>query len=234
MTSQVMEFSTRGCYSSEMLAPQSPGRLIRSLRTSRRLSQEALAHRAGVSTRHLSCLESGRSRPSRTMLLGLGEALDLPLRDRNTLLVAAGFAPVFRMSPLEDPAMNHIHHAVEQILRVHEPHPAMLLDRHWNILRLNEGALRVFQWCGLTVPMGMPLNAYRAVFDPSYGLRSAIANFEDLADVVLRRLRVEADVDPDLRPLLFELDQLRGEKSAKDEPNPGPNPIALPIRLRKG
>ena len=126
MTSQVMEFSTRGCYSSEMLAPQSPGRLIRSLRTSRRLSQEALAHRAGVSTRHLSCLESGRSRPSRTMLLGLGEALDLPLRDRNTLLVAAGFAPVFRMSPLEDPAMNHIHHAVEQILRLecayrHEP-----------------------------------------------------------------------------------------------------------------
>lgn len=168
------------------------------------------------------------------MLLGIGEALDLPLRDRNTLLVAAGFAPVFRMSPLEDPAMNHIHHAVEQILRVHEPHPAMLLDRHWNILRMNEGAFRIFQWCGLTVPPGMPLNAYRAVFDPSYGLRSAIVNFEELADIVLRRLRVEADVDTDLRPLLFELTQLRGDSGPEETREHGPNPVALPIRIRKG
>jgi len=111
-----------------MIAPQSPGPLLRALRVARRLSQEELASRAEISTRHLSYLESGRARPSHTMILILGSALDLPLRDRNTLLSAAGFAPVYRASPLEDPAMSHVHQAISRLLGLHEPHPAILLD----------------------------------------------------------------------------------------------------------
>lgn len=216
-----------------MLAPQSPGPMIRALRLARRLSQEALAERAEISTRHLSCLESGRARPSHTMLLVLGSALDLPLRDRNTLLIAAGFAPVYKISALEDPAMAHVHQGITRMLKLHEPHPAVLLDRTWNVLRVNGGAGRLFAWAGLKPKAGETLNLYRAMFDPAIGMRQWIVNFDALADAALERLRTEADVDPSLQGLVVDLERLRGKNRTRPT-ELGPNPIALPIHIRRG
>jgi transcriptional regulator with XRE-family HTH domain len=214
-----------------MLAPLSPGPMIRALRLARRLSQEELAHRAEISTRHLSCLENGRAHPSHTMVLVLGSALDLPLRQRNTLLAASGFAPAYRVSPLDDPEMAHVHQAVSRILALHEPHPAILLDRGWNILRLNDGAARLLTWCGLSTSASSPINIHRLVFDTALGLRSSIVNFDAVADAILERLRTEADVDPDLRVLLHELERLRGTAR---RPRPMiANPIAIPLHLRR-
>lgn len=215
-----------------MIAAQSPGPLIRALRRARGLSQEALADRAEISTRHLSCLETGRALPSHTMVLVLGSALDLPLRERNTLLAAAGFGPAYRVSPFEDPAMAHVQEAVAHLLALHEPHPAMLLDRSWNVLRMNGGAQRLFAWCELSLPEGVVPNAYRILFDGALGLRPSIVNFEPLADAMLERLRTEADVDPALGGLLRELEQLRGKRVERPS-LPTPNLVALPIHLRR-
>ena len=216
-----------------MLAPQSPGPLLRALRLARRLSQEELAGRAEISTRHLSCLESGRARPSHAMLLLLGAALDLPLRERNNLLVAAGFAPVYRVSPLDDPAMAHVGQAIAHLLRIHEPHPALLLDRAWNILRANDGALRLFRWCGLELAGPAVINVHRVLFDPALGFRRLVVNFDALADATLARLRTEVDVDPSSRVMLHELEHLRGETRARSD-DPGANAVALPIHIRRG
>ncbi len=219
-----------------MIASQTPGPLLRALRHARRLTQEEVAHRAEISTRHLSFLESGRALPSHTMLLVLGSALDLPLRDRNTLLVAAGFAPVYRISPLEDPAMVHVHHAITRLLAIHEPHPALLLDRSWNVLRLNSGAARVFAWCGVDLPGGEggTLNALRVLLDPRFGLRERVVNFDALADAALARARTEADVDRSLAPFLDELLALRGATPNGARRAIAENLVALPIHLRKG
>jgi transcriptional regulator with XRE-family HTH domain len=198
----------------------------------RRLSQEELAHRAEISTRHLSCLETGRAQPSHAMLLLLGSAMDLPLRLRNNLLVAAGFAPVYRTSPFDDPAMAHVQQAVNHILRLHEPHPAMLLDRSWNVLQMNEGAARLFAWCGMRFASDGPTNALRALFDASYGLRESVANFDALADEVLARLRTEAQVDPSLEDLLGVLVDLRGKHAPTREEGAAAL-VALPIHLRR-
>lgn len=211
-----------------MIAPKSPGPLLRALRLSRRLTQEELAQRAEVSTRHLSCLESGRARPSQTMVLLLGSALDLPLRDRNMLLISAGFAPVYRVSALDDPAMVHIHQAVNHILNLHEPHPSLLLDRLWNVVQLNGGAQRLFSWCGLNLEG--PINAYRALLDPAFGLRPLIVNFDAVAEMMLTRLRTEADVDDELRALFEDVQQFRGAPLGRRGPV---NPIALPIHIKK-
>lgn len=232
MTSEVKVLGGGGCYLLGVLAPQSPGPMIRALRHARRLSQEELAHRAEVSTRHLSCLESGRAKPSHAMVLALGAALDLPLRERNVLLAAAGFAPIYRMSPLDDPCMVHVHEAVSHILALHEPHPAVLMDRRWNVLRMNGGAMRLFAFCGVVVPEGTVLNAYRVMFDPAFGLKPFIVNFDALADAVLARLRTECDVDPSMRQLLGELELLRGR--APERPREAvPNPVALPVHVRR-
>jgi transcriptional regulator with XRE-family HTH domain len=198
----------------------------------RRLSQEELADRAEISTRHLSCLETGRAQPSHAMLLLLGSAMDLPLRLRNNLLIAAGFAPVYRASPFDDPAMAHVQQAVNHIFRIHEPHPAMLLDRCWNVLQMNQGAARLFAWCGVQFASDGPTNALRVLFDASQGLRESVANFDALADELLARLRTEADVDPSLEELLGVLLRLRG-KPASSREDGAPALVALPIHLRR-
>jgi transcriptional regulator with XRE-family HTH domain len=111
--------------------------LLRAWRQRRRLSQLDLALASDVSQRHVSFLESGRANPSRTMILQLSEALDVPLRDRNTWLTAAGFAPVFRTRPVDDPQMGQVMNAVRMMLAAHEPFPAIALDRAWNVLLSN-------------------------------------------------------------------------------------------------
>lgn len=214
-----------------MRAP-SPGPLLRSLRASRRLSQEELAGRAGISTRHLSCVETGRALASREMLLVLGSALDLPLRDRNALLAAGGFTPFYREAPLDDPAMTHVRRAVDHLLGHHEPHPAMLMDRTWNVLRMNAGAARLFAWLGGRFPPGSKPNALRMIFDPTLGFRPHLVDFEPLAEILIARTRREADVDPDpaVRALHDELVRLRGPASPSAEGDP--LPVAVPLHIR--
>jgi transcriptional regulator with XRE-family HTH domain len=216
-----------------MLAPKSPGPLIRSLRLSRRLSQEELADRAKISTRHLSCLETGRAYPSHTMLLVLAAAMDLPLRVRNNLLIAAGFAPVYQDLPLNDPALARVRQAVEHILLHHEPNPAVLLDRFHNVLKFNSGAAHLFAWTGVRFPKDVTPNAVRAMFDKSCGLRDCIVGFDELAGEILARIRLESDVDPGLRDFVTEMETLRGGPCDRSDSGAGSH-VALPLHFRRG
>src|SRR5258706_4752102 len=120
------------------------GNLLRTWRQCRRLSQLALACDAEISQRHLSFLESGRAAPSRDMILHLAEQLDIPLRDRNVLLVAAGFAPIYRERPLGDPALQEARKAGDVVLKGHEPHPALAVGRHWTPVAANPSVSPVF------------------------------------------------------------------------------------------
>src|SRR5947207_4972 len=126
------------------------GKLIRHWRARRQLSQLDLAGEAGVSSRHVSFIETGRTQPSREMVLQLARALDVPLRDRNDLLTAAGFAPIYRMTDLDAPALTLARRALDFILKGQEPYPALVLDRHWNVLKVNDGSS--FRSCRVSAP----------------------------------------------------------------------------------
>src|SRR5436305_219298 len=119
------------------------GPLLRGWRRRRRLSQLDVSARAAISTRHLSFLETGRARPSREMVLHLAEELDVPLRERNTLLVAAGYAPVYRETPLEGDDMTAVRETLQQLLAGHEPNPALVVDRRWNLVLANRAVGRL-------------------------------------------------------------------------------------------
>ncbi len=173
------------------------GQMLRTWRGSRKLSQLELALQAGISQRHLSFLESGRSRPSREMVLGLTETLDIPLRERNALLAAAGFAALYRERSLQGTEMEPVRHALELTLKHHEPYPAVVVDRDWNLVMQNNASLRFFGLLGdpaviwpRTCPDGRP-NVMRLTFHPE-GLRPFIANWEHLGPCMLNRLRREA------------------------------------------
>jgi transcriptional regulator with XRE-family HTH domain len=166
------------------------GRLIQHWRHARRKSQLALALEAGVSARHLGFLELGRSLPSREMVLLLADALDVPLRERNTLLVAAGYAPAYRQTGLTAPELGHAHRALRLILDHHEPFPAVVMDPHWNLILTNAGAGRFFQRLLPSPPAGPP-NVVRLMFDPR-GLRPFVENWEEAAGALLRRVHREA------------------------------------------
>src|SRR5689334_9200113 len=120
------------------------GAQLRAWRQTRNVSQEALADRAGVSARHLSFVENGRSQPSRELVLALAGALDVPLRERNTLLMAAGFAPAYQASPLEGQELVHLRRAIDHVLAQQEPFGAVVVDGQWNVLELNRGAAKLF------------------------------------------------------------------------------------------
>ena len=173
------------------------GPLLREWRLARRFTQEGLAERAEVSTRHISFLETGRSQASREMTLVLGNALDLPLRERNVLLVAAGFAPVYRETSLEAEPMHHIRRALDHMLAQQEPFPAMVLDRTWNLLRMNQGGTRLFaRLFGARVPPPEVVgNLAHAMFHPE-GLRDVIVDWPALAAVLAERLHRDAAADP--------------------------------------
>jgi transcriptional regulator with XRE-family HTH domain len=182
---------------------------LKAWRRKRRLSQLALALAAGVSQRHVSFLESGRARPSRGMVLQLGETLEIPLRERNAWLVAAGFAPVFRERPLDDPQMGQVMGAVRRMLAGHEPFPAIAIDRAWNVLLAN----RPFDLLVATVGSevwtrvgGAQRNLMRLLFHPE-GVRPFIANWRSIAPLLWHRARREADAlgGQELQALLAEL-----------------------------
>ena len=124
----------------ELSTEDTVGALLRYWRRARRLSQLDLATEANVSSRHLCFIETGRSSPSREMVLLLSRVLDLPLRERNTLLLAAGFAPIYQETPLEAPELDAIRGAIDAIIRQQEPFPAIVMNRYWDILRTNDAA----------------------------------------------------------------------------------------------
>ena len=194
-----------------MIAPSSNlspvGTLLRRWRDARGRSQLELALDMGVSQRHISFIESGRSSPSRALLLGLAKALDVPLRDRNTLLLAAGYAPMYAEPAWDAAEMCAVHHALERMLRQHEPYPALVLDRHWNVLMTNEAAPRLF---GRMVDLSRypkPRNLLRLMFDPN-GLRPFVANWDAVAASLFQRIHREAVggvLDDATRALIDEL-----------------------------
>jgi transcriptional regulator with XRE-family HTH domain len=196
MTSEVMEAMHTKCYSTLMNADTFSG-LLRRLRTGLRLSQEELAFRTKVSTRHLSCLETGKSRPSREMVLRLSNVLELPLRERNTLLGCAGFAPVYSTSTLDSIELAPLQHAIDLIFEKQEPYGAVLLDRCWNILRANNGALQMLGnfLDAKYVEPHIANNLVKASLHPS-ALRQFINNWDEVAMLTLQRLQNECAMFP--------------------------------------
>jgi transcriptional regulator with XRE-family HTH domain len=167
------------------------GPLLSYWRRTRQKSQLALASEAGVSPRHLCFLETGRARPSREMVLHLAQALAVPLRERNTLLLAAGFAPLFAESSLDDPQLAAVKMALTAILEQQEPYPAVAMNRAWDIVRTNAAAARFFALlAGKEPPPGAP-NVLRSMFHPR-GLRPHVANWEAVAETLIQRLHREA------------------------------------------
>ena len=156
--------------------PPSPvGELLQHWRRQRRMSQLALSAEAGVTPRHVSFVESGRASPSRGMVLRLARALDVPLRERNQMLTAAGYAPLYRETGLDAEAMSRVRGALETLLAHHEPHPAVVMDRHWNIVLSNDAAAAMFDWLLDGADPGEPPNVVRLMFTR---LRPHVANWE--------------------------------------------------------
>ena len=207
------------------------GALLRTWRQRRRRSQLDLALDAEISQRHLSFVESGRSSPSRDMVLRLAETLDIPLRERNTLLLAAGFAPVYGERPLDDPAMLAARRVVAAILSAHVPNPALAVDRHWRMVAANSAVAPLL--AGVTQPslLEPPVNVLRLSLHPG-GLAPRIANLVEWRAHILGRLRRQAatSADPVLAELLRELASLGVERD--DKPPPAPDAaIAVPLEL---
>jgi transcriptional regulator with XRE-family HTH domain len=190
-----------------MATARSIGDHLREWRQRRRLSQLDLALEADISAKHLSFLETGRAQPSREMVLHLAERLDVPLRERNLLLLSAGYAPVFAQRSLDDPALRHVRHAVDLVLKGHEPYPAIAVDRHWTLIAHNAAvpALIAAAEASLLQP---PVNVLRLSLHPK-GLAPRIANLAEWRAHLLMRLRQQIDVTAD-GELIKLLDELSG------------------------
>ncbi|MFI6566173.1 helix-turn-helix domain-containing protein [Streptomyces sp. NPDC050534] len=211
---------------------QSLGDLLRQWRKHRLLSQMELATLAEISPRHLSFIENGRSVPSRDAVLRLAEALGLELRERNPLLLAAGYAPVYHETSLEAPHMSAVRGMVRQVLAAHEPYPAVVLDRYWNRVDANDPAWLFGQGVHPEL-LEEPVNLLRVSLHPE-GMAPRIANLGEWRGHLLSRLRqqVTMTADPDLVKLY---DELSGYPCDQPEPKvelPGPGEIAVPLRLR--
>ena len=182
------------------------GELLREWRQRRRLSQLELACEAEVSARHLSFVETGRSKPSRELVLHLAEHLDVPLRERNALLLAAGYAPVYQERSLEDEEMDPVRDALERVLSGHEPYPAVIVNRRWDVVAANETALRLFTVGVAPHLVEPPINAYRLGLHPE-GLAPRVRNMGEYSHHLLTRLQREVVLsgDPDLEALLAEV-----------------------------
>lgn len=212
------------------------GRILRDWRERRRLSQLELSNRAAVSTRHLSYVETGRSKPSRELLLHLAEELDVPLRERNTLLVAAGYAPVYRETPIDAPEMAAVREALDRVLRGHEPYPALVVNRHWELVMAN-AALAILIEDVDPALLEPPVNVLRVALDPR-GVAARVENFDEYSAHLLGRLRREVDrtADPVLVRLFDELAVLPGVclDVAELEADAASREVVLPVVLGGG
>jgi transcriptional regulator with XRE-family HTH domain len=201
------------------------------------MSQLDLAVEARVTPRHVSFVESGRAQPSREMVLVLAGALDVPLRERNQLLLAAGYAPLYRETGVDEPAMSQVRAALDRVLRHHEPFPAVVMDRHWDILMANAAATLMFAWLLGGERSERPANVLRLMFDPG-GLRPFVANWEQVGEALVQRVHREAIGGvPDDRTaaLLRELLALPGvpERWRAPDLTAAPLPV-IPVEFRKG
>jgi len=214
-------------------ASRTIGDLLRDWRQRRRLSQMDLALEAEISTRHLSFVETGRATPSREMVLRLAESLDIPLRERNAMLVAAGFAPMFPERNLDDPSLAAARRAIDLVLAGHEPYPALALDRHWTIVAHNRAIAPFLEGCAADL-LTPPINMVRLSLHPQ-GIAPRIDNLGEVRAHVVARLRrqIELTADPVLESLLEEI-------SAWPVPFSQPHPrkgqeaeqLFIPVRLR--
>jgi transcriptional regulator with XRE-family HTH domain len=206
------------------------GSQIRTWRTRRRLSQLDLALDAEISARHLSFIETGRSRPSRGMLLRLAERLRIPPRERNVLLVAGGFAPALPTRTFDDPALAAARQAVDKVLAAYEPYPALAVDLHWNLVAANAG---IAPFLANVAPhlLQPPLNVLRLSLHPE-GLASRIENLPEWRAYVFRRLeeQVDASADPVISALLEELRAYPGGVAESAESNG----VAILLKVRQG
>ncbi len=214
-------------------ASSSVGRMLREWRQRRRMSQLDLSCEAAISTRHLSFLETGRAAPSRDMLLHLAERLDVPLRDRNLLLTAAGYAPAFPERSLDDPAMAVARQAMLQVLRGHEPYPALAIDRHWNMVAANRMIAPLLQGLDAAL-LTPPVNVMRLSLHPE-GLAPRIVDLPHWRAHLLARLRRQIDLsaDPVLIALLGELEAYPVPAAPRRPPAPT-EPLALAFQVRVG
>jgi len=188
-----------------MDAAVAAGTYVREWRKRRRMSQMALALDAEISTRHLSFVETGRSQPSREMILRLAERLEMPLRERNALLLAAGYAPLYPERRLEDPALDAVHKAIHVVLKGHEPYPAIGIDRHWTLVASNHAARGLLTGIASHL-LEPPINVLRVSLHPE-GVAPRIANLASWRAHVFERLRRQITVTGDivLERLLSEL-----------------------------
>jgi transcriptional regulator with XRE-family HTH domain len=211
------------------------GNLLRGWRQRRHLSQLDLAGLADVSARHLSFIETGRARPSREMVLHLAEHLDVPLRERNALLLAGGFAPTYRETDLDAPEMRAVREAIDRVLRGHEPYPAAVVDRRWNLVAANR-AIQAFVAGMPAELLGPPLNVLRASLHPD-GLAPRIINFTEWSEHLLDRLRRQVLLtgDEELRELEEELRRYPGVPGPSTHAGvEGAGEIAVTLRFRHG
>ncbi len=212
------------------------GPSLRRWRQARGVSQLDLALACGTSQRHLSFLETGRSRPSRGMVLQLGAALNIPLRHQNEMLVAAGLAPAFGPRPADAPELAPVNQALDHALRLQDPFPAVVVDRHYGLLRANQGALALLGFAaGEALPPG-PLNLARLLLGPA--LRDVVENWADAAAWMVRRLRAEALLEdplapPGANPLADLLDDPGLNALAAQAKDTGILPPALAVRFRR-
>lgn len=203
-------------------------RVLRERRTGRRLSQLELALRAGTTQRHLSFIESGRSAPGREMVIRLGESLELPLRERNELLLAAGFAPAYPQTPLEAEALAPVKDALDHILAAHVPYPAVIIDRQGELVAANAAQHVLFEGCAAEL-LAAPANAYRIALHPD-GMARRIANFPEWARHVLEGVAADLRRNPDDR-LAALYDEL-GQYVPAARLRPGHLGFAVPLELR--
>lgn len=215
--------------------PASPlGELLKHWRRERRMSQLGLSVEAGVTPRHVSFVESGRANPSREMVLTLARALDVPLRERNQMLLAAGYAPVYRETGLDADSMSRVRAALERALAQAEPYPAVVMDRHWNVVMTNDAAAAMFAFLLGGADAGDPPNVVRLMFTH---LRPHVANWDQTGEALIQRVHREAVGGiPDIatRRLLDEVLDLPGIPAAWRTPDFAASQLPLlPIDFAK-
>jgi transcriptional regulator with XRE-family HTH domain len=215
--------------SSAKSQPAHIGDHLREWRQRRHLSQLDLAGDAEISARHLSFVETGRAAPSRDMVLRLAERLDVPLRERNVLLVAAGFAPAFPQRALDDPALKQARQAIDLVLKAHEPNPALAVDRHWNLVSANRMVMPLLEGIAPRL-LGQPFNVLRLSFHPE-AMAPRTVNLGEWCAHLLERLhrQCEATADPELIKLYHELKTY--PIPARAAPLAADN-VAIPFKMR--
>jgi transcriptional regulator with XRE-family HTH domain len=210
--------------------PVHVGEHLREWRQRRHLSQLDLAVEAEISSRHLSFVETGRAAPSREMVLRLAERLEVPLRERNVLLVAAGYAPAFPQRSLDDPMLKSARQAIDLVLKAHEPNPALAYDRHWNLVTANRMVALLLKGIPERL-LGQPLNILRLAFHPE-ALAPRTVNLAEWCGHLLERLHRQCEATADHELIKLYNDLKAYPIPARAGPLPPDNNVAIPLKLR--